>query len=312
MCVLITVKIHCLLECKYGHFCPMCLLETKLAVSSPQVSGESRQQDLLKYHGECCGNCNWPVIVISVGSLTPCIRVLGSLPVSIQPERNIGQQSLRCKLINFRCNSIIANSLIFQSCHNSRQLMNINNIIMAWFSPQCINDLIVEPTEFAFALLWSLNRCAILLSPEVIPNVSGRDSYLGLSAIISFQKSLHTPFWSFDSIDWERSWSPFSLKNFISCQKTAHAIHCSSATGPLLGRPAIFQWLTASLYRAFNPFARPFHPGTLNFEGFRIPNISLPLLSIVFEINVNKSSSLFVSVPQVPHVAFYATSDYRT
>ena len=33
-CALITVKIYCLLECKYGHFCPMCLLETKLAVCS--------------------------------------------------------------------------------------------------------------------------------------------------------------------------------------------------------------------------------------------------------------------------------------
>ena len=62
-CVLIMVKIYSLLECKYGHFCTMCLLETKLAVCSPQVCGELRQQDLLKYLGESCGNCNWPVIV---------------------------------------------------------------------------------------------------------------------------------------------------------------------------------------------------------------------------------------------------------
>ena len=32
VCILITVKIYCLLECKYGHFCPICLLETKLSV----------------------------------------------------------------------------------------------------------------------------------------------------------------------------------------------------------------------------------------------------------------------------------------
>ena len=63
MCVLITIKIYYLLECKYGHFCHMCSLETKQAVCSPQVPGESRQQDLLKYLGESCGNCNWPVIV---------------------------------------------------------------------------------------------------------------------------------------------------------------------------------------------------------------------------------------------------------
>ena len=76
----------------------MCLLETRLAVCSPQVPGESRQQDLLKYLGESCGNCNWPVIVnicwifdlhFSRDLITTCIRVLGSLPVSIQPERDI-------------------------------------------------------------------------------------------------------------------------------------------------------------------------------------------------------------------------------
>ena len=62
-CALIMVKIHCLPECKYRNLCAMCLLETKLAVSRPQVPGESRQQNLLKYLGESCGNCNWPVIV---------------------------------------------------------------------------------------------------------------------------------------------------------------------------------------------------------------------------------------------------------
>ena len=67
------------------------------------------------------------------------------------------------------------------------------------------------------------------------------------------------------------------------------ALHFSFASGSLLGCPAIFQWLTASLYSAFNSF----HAGTLNFEGFCIPNIALPLLSIAFGINVNKSLSLF-------------------
>ena len=43
---------ECLLECKYGLFFPMPSIETKLAVSSAQVPGESRQQDLLKYLGE--------------------------------------------------------------------------------------------------------------------------------------------------------------------------------------------------------------------------------------------------------------------
>ena len=151
-------------------------------------------------------------------------------------------------------------------------------------------------TEFAIALKWSFHRFAILLSPEVPPTVSGRDSFLDLRAWISFQKSFYSPLLSFESIDWERSWSSFSLKNFISCLKAAHALHFSSASGLLLGCPAIFQWLTASLYWAFNSFARSFHPGTLNFQGFRIANVSLPLLSIAFDINVNKSS-LFASAP---------------
>ena len=48
---------------QYDHFWPMCLLETKLADCSPQVPGESKQQDLLNYLGESGGNCNWPVII---------------------------------------------------------------------------------------------------------------------------------------------------------------------------------------------------------------------------------------------------------
>ena len=84
--------------------------------------------------------------------------------------------------------------------------------------------LSVEPTEFAISLKWSFHKFAILLSLEVPPTVSDKDSFLGLCALICFQKSLHSPLWSFDYIDWE-SWTSFSLKNFISCQKAACAIH---------------------------------------------------------------------------------------
>ena len=93
----------------------------------------------------------------------------------------------------------------------------------------------------------------------------------------------------------------FSIKNFISCLKAARALHFSSASLPLLGLPVIFEWLTAFLYLAFNSFARSFHPGTLNFEGFCIPIIFLPLLSIAFDINVIKSVSLLVSIPLLTH-----------
>ena len=90
-----------------------------------------------------------------------------------------------------------------------------------------------------------------------------------------------------------------------------------SASGPLLGLPAIFQYLTASLYLAFNSFARPFYPGTLNFDSFHVLNICLPFLCIAFDINVSKSVSLFASmtlstssiVPPVTHLAYYPTFD---
>ena len=120
--------------------------------------------------------------------------------------------------------------------------------------------LSVERTEFAIALKWYFHRFAILVSPEVPPTVRGKDSFLGLSTLISFQKSLHSPIWSFDSIDLEQSLSSFSLKNFISRLKASGALQFSSASEPLLGQPAIFQWLTASLFLAFNSFARSFHP----------------------------------------------------
>ena len=106
---------------------------------------------------------------------------------------------------------------------------------------------------------------------------------------------------------------------FISCLKATRALHFSSASGPLLERPAIFQWLIASLYRAFNSFARSSHPGTLNFEGFRFPIISLSLLCIAFDINVNKSLSLYLgpcpcwptAVPQLPHLAYLSNVWYN-
>ena len=39
-----------------------CLKATWLS-TVPGIHGESRQQDLLKYLGKSCGNCNSPVIV---------------------------------------------------------------------------------------------------------------------------------------------------------------------------------------------------------------------------------------------------------
>ena len=146
--------------------------------------------------------------------------------------------------------------------------MYINNIIMGWDSPQCIHDLISVVSGANRICSCTFHRFAILLSPEVPSIVRSKDFFLELSALISFQKSFHSPLWSFDSIDWERSWFSFSFKNFISCLKAARALPFSSASGPLPGRPAIFQWLTASLCRTFNSFALSFHPGTLNFEGF--------------------------------------------
>ena len=125
--------------------------------------------------------------------------------------------------------------LTFQSSHNLLQLVYFNNILWPGTVPNAFmtwSRLSVEPTEFAIALKWSFYRFAILLSPEVPPTVSGRDSFLAES-LISFQKSLHSPIRNFESIDWERSWSSFSLKNFISCLKAARALHFSSASGPL-------------------------------------------------------------------------------
>ena len=145
-------------------------------------------------------------------------------------------------------------------------------------------DLCYQWSQQNLLLHWNyLSIVAILFSREVPPTVRGKDFFLELSVLISFQKSMHSPLGSYESIDCERSWSSFSLKNFISCLKAARALPFSSAGGPLLGRPTIFQWLTVSMYWAFNSFARQFHPGTLNFEAFRIPNISLPLSSIAYE-----------------------------
>ena len=51
----------------------------------------------------------------------------------------------------------------------------------------------MEPTEFAIELKSSFHRFVTLLSPEVPPTVSGRDSFLELSALISFHQSLYSP-----------------------------------------------------------------------------------------------------------------------
>ena len=107
--------------------------------------------------------------------------------------------------------------------------MYINNIIMGWDSPQCIHDLISVVSGANRICSCTFHRFAILLSPEVPSIVRSKDFFLELSALISFQKSFHSPLWSFDSIDWERSWSSFSLKNFISCLKAVRALHISSA-----------------------------------------------------------------------------------
>ena len=71
----------------------------------------------------------------------------------------------------------------FSSSYNLPQLMYINNIIMALDSPNALmtwSRLAVEPKEFAIALKWSFHWFVILLSPDVPPAVSGRDSFLEL------------------------------------------------------------------------------------------------------------------------------------
>ena len=62
---------------------------------------------------------------------------------------------------------------------------------------------------------------------------------LEMRILISFRKSLHPPLWCFDSIEWERSWSSFSLKNFISCLKSARTLHFSSANSATCWRWAM-------------------------------------------------------------------------
>ena len=111
----------------------------------------------------------------------------------------------------------------------------INNIIIWPGIAQYIltwSRLSVEPTEFAIVLKLSFHRFAILLSPEVPPTLRGRDSFLGLSTLTSFQKSLHSPrlkFW--------KHWLGTKLililsQKYHSCQKAVRARHLSSASGP--------------------------------------------------------------------------------
>ena len=130
---------------------------------------------------------------LSSGMTTTCTRVLGSLAVSIQPERNIDI------IVSSRSDANLKTSYGIPSLPTAFlfliQLMYINNIIMALDSPQSIYDLIsvISRANSAVARKLSYHRFAILLSPEVPPTVSGRDSFLDYSALISFQKSLHLP-----------------------------------------------------------------------------------------------------------------------
>ena len=161
--------------------------------------------------------------------------------------------------------------------------------VLAWNQIGCLQSsgtwrvATARTAQVPLRELWQLQlacNCWHLLDLLICISVA-RNSSQGFLLRIECFNFLPDTLWCFDSIDWERSWSSFSLKNFISFLKAARSLHFSSASGPLLGRPAIFQWLTASRYLAFNSFACSFHPGTLKFDGFRISNICLPLLSIL-------------------------------
>ena len=90
-CVLIMIKIHCLLEWKQGHFCPICLLE----IYSLHSRGTCRIMAARPVQVPWRDLWLLPVISgtfdlhFSSGIITKCIRVLGSLPVGIQPRNNI-------------------------------------------------------------------------------------------------------------------------------------------------------------------------------------------------------------------------------
>ena len=119
-----------------------------------------------------------------------------------------------------------------------------------------------------------------------------------MQAILSvFQKSLPAPLSSFDSIDWEWSWSHSLLKISIHAWRQLVPDILALQADHFWGAMQYSSGFTASLYLAFSSFARSFDPGTLNFEGFHISNILLQIISIPFDINVSKSVSLFVSAP---------------
>ena len=115
-----------------------------------------------------------------------------SLPVRIQPERNIDIK-VSCpsdaNLLTSDGIPSLPTALLFFSplsiCRNSCTLI----IIMAWNSPQCIHDILVVSGA---KRIWY--RTEMIFPLEVFPTVSGKDFFLGLSALISFQKSLHSPF----------------------------------------------------------------------------------------------------------------------
>ena len=74
--------------------------------------------------------------------------------------------------------------------------MYIKNVIMTWNSFQRIHyriSVVSEANRIYYCTEINFPRFAILLSPEVHPTVSGKDFFLGLSAFISIQKSLHSP-----------------------------------------------------------------------------------------------------------------------
>ena len=146
------------------------------------------------------------------GMITTCIRVLGSLLERIHPERNIDIMVSRRSDANLQTSDGIpalpTAFLLFSPLTIYSSSCTLITSLWPGMGPNAFmtrSRLSVEPTEFAIALKRSFHRFAILLSPEVSPTVSGRDSFLELSALISFQKSLHSPLQSFESIDLERS-----------------------------------------------------------------------------------------------------------
>ena len=124
--------------------------------------------------------------------ITTCIRVLGSLPVNMKHERNIDimvSSRSDANLLTSDWIPSLTTTLLFWSpltiCLSSCTLITlwpgtVPNAFTSW------SRLSVEPKEFAIALKLSFYRFAILFFPEVPPSGSGKDSFLGLIALISF------------------------------------------------------------------------------------------------------------------------------